>query len=199
MQFKRILSALLLVLVAWLQVGLPAMAAGVAGRVQLTGNTKATYRAAVGPFATAASATDVLTIYGSSTKTITITSIKVGQVASVAAGMSYYLVKRSATNTGGTSTNITAVPLDSNFAASTATNLKYYTANASSLGTSIGTIAMHHKYVASTSNESFSLYDASLIASPIVLRGTSEGLAVNFNAVTNPIGNTSYEIEWTEE
>ena len=168
---------------------------------QITDNKEAVYCASTPVFTTAASATDIFNFKGSGTKTIYIRKI-VWKQANVAGAASHtvYLLKRSTANTGGTSSALTAVPLDSNFPSATASGV-YYTANASSLGTSVGTIA--HKFFRIYNDVSFfdlTLFDATKGGSPIVLRGTGESISVNYNGVTDAIGTSAaVDIEWSEK
>lgn len=202
MQFKKILSVLALVLVAWLQVGLPAaMAAGVAGRVQVTDNTEAVYCASTPVFTTATSATDILNFKGSGTKTVYIRKIVWRQATVSYSGThQVYLLKRSTANSGGTSSALTAVPLDSNFASATASGV-YYTANPTT-GTSVGTISncMLVSGGVIWPGTIYTLFDSTKGGSPIVLRGTSESISVNYNGVTDAIGTSAtVDIEWSEK
>ena len=64
--------------------------------------TDASYQAALA-FAPASSATDVVVIQGSSTKTVRIRRIVLAGVAGSAAGIEVSLIRRSAGDTGGTS------------------------------------------------------------------------------------------------
>lgn len=203
MQVKRILSALLLVLMAWFQVGLPVLAStGVAGRVQVTDNTEAVYRASTPVFTTAASATDIFNFKGSSTKTVYIRKI-VWKQANLTAGSTthtVYLLKRSTANSGGTSSAITAVPLDSSFPSATASGV-YYTANPT-VGTSLGALAHAYRFYGAYPDVEIEavLTDATKGGSPIVLRGTSESVSVNYNGVTDGIGTSAVvDIEWSEK
>lgn len=166
---------------------------------QITDNKETAYRASTPVFTTAASATDIFNFKGSGTKTIYIRKIVWKQANATGASHHVYLLKRSTANTGGTSSALTAVPLDSNFPSATASGV-YYTANASSLGTSVGTIA--HKFIRITYDLSLSLtlFDATKGGSPIVLRGTGESISVNYNGVTDAIGTSAaVDIEWSEK
>jgi len=197
--YRRLLS--LWAAVVLLLVGiLPANASGY-GRMQVTDNTEAVYCASTPVFTTAASATDIFNFKGSSTKTIYIRKIAWKQASYVVATQHHvYLIKRSTANSGGTSSAITAVPLDSNFSSATASGV-YYTANPTT-GTSVGTIS-NNWCVGSSSpmNQVFTtLFDSTKGGSPIVLRGTSESVSVNYNGVTDGIGTGAVvDIEWSEK
>lgn len=152
-------------------------------------------------FSVAASATDVVTIQGSATKIVRIKKIRLQAVHTANVGIAVSLIKRSAANTGGTSTSATLVPHDSLDAAATAV-VKSYTVNPSGVGAAIGAV-------------DGGLLDANTVATPtigadkldlrygengsrdIVLRGVAEFLAINLNAAT--ITSAFAMIEWTEE
>jgi len=110
-----------------------------------------------------------------------------------------YLLKRSTANSGGTSSALTAVPLDSNFSSATASGV-YYTANPTT-GTSLGGIAHVFLYVNTmVPGYAYTLFDSTKGGAPIVLRGTSESVSVNYNGVTDPIGTSAaVDIEWSEK
>lgn len=175
------------------------------GEVQLSPSYKTSYAACTGFFTTAGSATDVAILQGSASKTIKVVNVWLVQagVPPGAVDAKYFLLKRSTANTAGTSTTATSVPLDSNNAAASVSGLKLYTANPTT-GTLVGLISCNNIATNASSgvgNTSFiNLYKTSPYTQAIVLRGTGEGLAVNFNGVTNPL-NTSVSIgyEWTEE
>jgi hypothetical protein len=150
---------------------------------------------------TAATASDIITIQGSATKIVRIKKIRLQASHSANVGVQVSLIKRSAANTGGTSTNATLVPHDSLDAAATAV-VKSYTVNPSALGAAVG-------------NVDGALLDANTITTPtiysnpvewrygengsrdIVLRGIAEFLAVNLGGAT--ITSAFAMIEWTEE
>ena len=202
MKLRKILAGLALLLIAFSQLCLPALAAtGVAGRVQVTDNTEAVYCGSTGVFTTAASATDIFNFKGSGTKTIYIRKI-IWKQANYGSTTQHqvYLIKRSTANSGGTSSAITAVPLDSTFSSATASGV-YYTANPTT-GASVGTL-IHVTIIAggATLNQNYpTLFDSTKGGSPIVLRGTSESISVNYNGVTDAIGTSAcVDIEWSEK
>lgn len=158
------------------------------------------YSAGVISLAPAASATDIFTITGSATKTVRVTEFTLQCTETTAGAVGIQLLKRSAANTGGTSTAPTRVPHDSTSAAATATVLAY-TANPSGLGALVGLVRATRETwlapasVASASRNPFTLYNGL----PVVLRGTGEVLAANLNAVTVTGGNCAIWTTWTEE
>lgn len=162
--------------------------------------SKATY-AASATVATAAAATDVFVMTGSATKTIRITNFYVSMTATAATTVIGSLIRRSAANTGGTSTAPAAVTYDTNNAAATAT-VAAYTANPTALGAAVGSSIAVLKIAANTTatvGNDITLDFGDRPAQAIVLRGTSQLLALNFNATTVTGGSASISIEWTEE
>jgi hypothetical protein len=162
---------------------------------------KATYRAVKIALAPAASATDIFTITGSASKTVRVTRVRVSGTETTAGHATFQLIKRSTADTAGTSAAVSAVPLDSTDAAATATVLSY-TANPT-LGTTVGTVAASRIFLpapaTATGEESLLFTFGDLAAKALVLRGTSQVLAVNLNGVTVTGGSLHIEVEWTEE
>lgn len=162
---------------------------------------KASYAAAVSALVFAAAATDVFTIYGSASKTIRILRIHFTFTTTSGSGAAanISLIKRSATNTGGTSASVTAVPYDSNNAAATATVLSY-TVNPTSLGAAIGAIRSIRDAIVASNTINQVLWDfGNRPSQAIVLRGTSQGLVINLNGATVTGSIADIDIEWTEE
>jgi hypothetical protein len=168
-------------------------------------NRKATYSASFTALVAAASATDIFTITGSGSKTVRILRMFITPTQTTAAYNIVNVVKRSTANTGGTSTTRTAVPHDSVNAAATAT-IRTYTANPT-LGTSVGNIRSQRALfpsstpggnISASPTYGFTFGDPSG-GQPIVLRGTSQVLAINLNASTITGNSIDGYIEWTEE
>ncbi len=143
-----------------------------------------------GAFTPPATPTDLVTIFGSASKTVRVHSFKIGTQNTAAGSQKFVLSKRSAVTTGGTPVAATAVPLDSGDAAATAT-VNHYTA-APTAGTALGNI--NTRTVASpaalpatwagintTDNEVEMLPVVGVDqVKPVTLRGVAEGLAINF-------------------
>lgn len=169
--------------------------------VTLTDGTKTTYSAAINALASAATATDIFTIKGSGTKTIRVLRIEISSTQTLAATANVLLIKRSAANTGGTSTTPTGVPHDSGNAAATAV-VNAYTANPSGLGAAVGTVRTIRIDVPATGSLGSTPIQwnfGDLPGQCIVLRGTAELLAVNLNSVTLGGGTFDISVMWTEE
>jgi hypothetical protein len=137
--------------------------------------------------ASAAAATDVATLYGSASKIIRVHQIVVTSNQTVTVSV----VRRSTPDAGGTSTSMTAVSHDSNSAAATAV-ATVYSANPGALGTAAGTIDQVQYTAGQMLTLSYGATDQSL-----VLRGTSQGIAVNFNG-GGAGGGTCVKFRWTE-
>lgn len=169
--------------------------------------TVRTYSAAVTGLTVAASPTDVFTITGSASATIRVLRVEISAWQTTVANRAVRLIKRSTANSGGTSTNLTEVPHDSNDAAASATVLSY-TANPT-LGTEIGivrSIILPVPNQAPTNAQSqtgISVWEWDLTGlsggKGIVLRGISQVLAVNLNAVASAGSSFNIDITWTEE
>lgn len=155
------------------------------------------YRASSGGFAIAASATDVFRIVGSGSKTVRVTKMIVsGRTTSGSpVAVVIHCRKRSTANTGGTEVGDTEVPLDSNNSAATAT-VGHYTANPT-LGTDVGVIDSR-----SITFQQVGLSPAGELIlefkTPVVLRGTSEQLSINFNATSVTGSSIACVVEWEE-
>jgi hypothetical protein len=113
------------------------------------------------------------------------------------------MVRRSTANTGGTSATITAGSQDTTNAAATAV-VRSYTANPSALGTVNG-VLRSHRFSISTAGGAGNIgplneWDfGARPAQAIVLRGTSDMLAINLGGVTITSPILSATVEWTEE
>ena len=164
---------------------------------------KPTFRYTAVDITPVATATDVLVLKGSATKTIRVTRAGILGTATAAAIYDLYLTKRTAVNTGGTSTAPTPSQSDSSDAAATAT-LALYTANPSALGTGV-TLEASKVYLpagatpagAGTQRE-FTFGNRNDKAP--VLRGVAESITFNFAGAAVPAGASLYLIiEWTED
>lgn len=165
-----------------------------------TEGRRATYRAVISGLVPVASATDVVYIPGSATKTVRVTRVLVTGTAGTAVSVPVILVKRSAANTGGTCAAMTAVPIDSANAVATAAPASC-TANPT-LGTAVGTVASLSTFLslssASGANTSPIIFGTDG-GQPLILRGVAQTLGVNFGGVSVSSGVVSVTLEWTEE
>lgn len=170
----------------------------------------ATYSAAFAPSANgtavATSTTDFWCIAGSGSKTVFITLITLTGISGAAAiDARVNLIVRSALDTGGTPTTITAVPHDSNNAVATAT-VTSFAANPASLGAAVATIK---GYVAVRQSSAVNqpggpffflqeVWGAIRGAQPLTLRGAAQSACLNSNAVTT-MSNAMVNVEWYEQ
>jgi hypothetical protein len=174
-------------------------------------NSKATFSAS-GTFTPAATPTDLVTIFGSGTKTVRIIKIEIGTTNTAAGSQQFLVVKRSAVNTGGTFVAATAVSKDTTDGASATATVGHYTANPSALGTSAGTVITKRLASPAAVPASFAgvVVDAghdfandspsNTPGKQMTLSGTNQGYAVNFNGAALVAGQTHfYNVEWTEE
>jgi hypothetical protein len=163
---------------------------------------KTTYTACSGSFVIAALATDVFYLQGSATKTVRVLHAEVsGSTTSGSGALAVVsLIKRSAANTGGTSTAITIASHDSTNAATTAASV-FYTVNPTVLGAAVGTIrSQRADFTAAGAVGTTFAYDFGITpGQAIVLRGTSQFLVINFNATTVTGGNMDICFDFTEE
>lgn len=153
-----------------------------------------------------ASATDVFTITGSGTTTVRIKEISISGTQTTASRRAILLIKRSTANSGGTSSTLTIAPLDSDSAAATAV-VRTYTANPT-LGTSVGTLrAEMGTFPVATPNNAQGATTLNKVTWTFgqddsevpTLRGTSQVLSLNLNAVSWTGGSLSVYVQWTEE
>lgn len=165
--------------------------------------TRATYCFRVLDHTPVAGATDVLTLRGSATKRVKVTRIKVIGTATAASQLDLYITKRTAANTGGTSTAPTISPRDSNNPTATAAGA-LYSANPTALGTGVGIEGTILFLAASGTptgpSQEFELLFGQDNTQSLVLNGIAQSVAINFNAQTQPAGaKFYYMIEWVEE
>jgi hypothetical protein len=174
--------------------------------------TRETTYSASATFTPAATASDIITITGSATKTIILVSLKLTTTNSAAGSQQYAVIKRSALDTTGTFVAASAVPMDRNSIAATAT-VGHYTANPGGLGTAVGTIntlrlpspAAVPGSFGGVSRDGFELLPLQQDAhpaqyvQPVILRGAAENIAVNFAGAALVAGQThAYTVIWTE-
>lgn len=180
-----------------------------AGR-PLAFQSKATFYAA-NTFTPPATPTDMVTIFGSASKTIRVIALWLFTTNTAAGSQQFFIIKRSSANSGGTFVAGTAVQADSTDPAATAT-VGHYTVNPAGLGISDGNIGIWR--VASTvavpasfagvreitGQDFLAAGQNSMLDKPIVLNGVAQGLCVNFNGAALVAGQThTYHVVWTEE
>jgi hypothetical protein len=161
---------------------------------------KATYSANLNSFVPVANATDFMVITGAAGKVVTITQIRFTGAATTSAYHEVYGYKRSASNTGGTSSASEVTKYDSADAAPSATVVQY-TVNPTALGA--GTLARSdHIGLPAAAAGTFSLVwnFTDHAAKGIKLRSATESFAINWGGTAVPAGiDLHVTIEWTEE
>lgn len=150
----------------------------------------------------AASATDVATIIGSSTKIVKIKNVTISGIATTAANFLVQGIKRSAADTSGTSTAPAIVNHDSNDGAATAV-VANYSANPTlgATGSKYGTMRQENLFLGASTNPGGKLsWDfGTRNEKSLVLRGVADAFCINLNGVTITGGTLYVEITWTEE
>jgi hypothetical protein len=180
-----------------------------AGR-ELSSQGKQAYMAS-STFTPPATPTDMVTITGSATKTVRVLALYLGTQNTAAGSQTFFVIKRSTANTGGTFVTATNVPLDSNNNAATAV-AGHYTANPAALGTAVGTIrnirraspvlvpATFAGVVEDSGIDLLNFGDNSLLDQPLTLRGVAQQLAINFNGAALVAGQIhNWWALWVEE
>jgi len=162
-----------------------------------------TYSYTVNDYTPTTSATAMLSICGSSTKTVRVRRVLVGGDATANAIYDVYLFKRTTLNTGGTATSPTATLHDSKNPTASAT-LYLYTANPSGLGTGTmfrgGHLLLPNATTPTTTPLWWDWQFGTVNEQSLVLRGAAECLEISNNGNTVPGGTSIYlTISWTEE
>lgn len=165
---------------------------------------RVTYSATSMGITTAASATDIFTITGSATKTISVYGVSCSGIATTAGTADLQLIRRSTANSAGTSTAPTIAQHDSSDAAATATVLAY-TANPTT-GTAAGAVGSAKTPLPLASvavvvpKVNFEFGSNASPVEPIVLRGITQVLAVNGNGATLAAGaSLNCTVTWAED
>ena len=160
-----------------------------------------TYAVTIKDITPVTTATDVLQIIGSATKTIAITNIRITADATAATELDFYIYKRTTANTGGTVTNPAVVKYDSLNPTQSAT-VNLYSANP---GTGVLVIASQFIVPPTATNGGIPIMPllfsfGSQTSQCIILRGVNESLTISLNGQAIPAGLGLYAtIEWTEQ
>lgn len=177
---------------------------------EVSPQSKNTYYAS-GTFTPPGTPTDMVTIFGSASKTVRVLALLITTTNTAAGSQQFFLIRRNAVNTGGTFVAGAPVQADSADAAATAT-VGHYTANPTALGIAAGNVnivrvaspaavpASFAGVVAKAAVDMLQGSENGLLHKPIILSGTSQGLCLNFNGAALVAGQThAYQIIWTEE
>lgn len=144
------------------------------------------------------STTDNAVLPGNATNTVLVTRVLVSCTQTTAGNITLNLIKRSAADTSGTSSSMTAVPDDSTFSAASSAPLSY-TGTGPSAGAAVGNVDTYQlgcNAAATAGPNDIYILDRRL--KPIVLRGTAQQLAVNFGNAAITGGNLTVTFEWEE-
>ena len=175
---------------------------------------KNTYTAAFVGLTPASSATDLICISGSATKTIRLQRIRLSGTAGTLISVPVTVLRRASLDSGGTAASTTANPANTiqsmdptsyPVSAATATVISY-TANPTINDTSPTYIDSASITLTGTATSTvivpatfdFGVYIEDLIAAP-TLRGTAQQICVNLNSTSISTGLINGTIVWTEE
>lgn len=146
----------------------------------------------------AATPTDILTLTGSASKLIRVRKIVLGGLATAAGSLILSLIRRSAANSGGTSTAPTPQKMWTGNVAATAT-LALYTANPTT-GSAVGTLQSVRVPLQLTAAMVPPIQLDFAETQGIVLQGTSDILAINGAGAAVPTnGVLDIAVYWSEE
>jgi hypothetical protein len=171
---------------------------------------KVTYSAAFIGLPPAASATDVICLAGSATKTVKLISVRLSGTAGTLVTVPVTLVRRIAVNTAGTAATTTANPANTiskrDTANPTATAVPIaYSANPTitdSTPTYLDSASLTLGTTAAATVTNPLLFDYSplqTLAQPVTLSGAAAQVCLNFNAVSISSGVLNGSLTWTEE
>jgi hypothetical protein len=150
---------------------------------------------------TATTATDILTVAGSATRIIKITRLDLAFWATTAGPIaSGTLVRRSAANTGGTSSAAPSMSVDTNDAQPTAV-VSTYTVNPTALGAGTNVRAFKVSVPVNTSQPGTVVFDfaGGRPTKLPTLRGANQMLCVNLGSASIVGLSAAANVEWTEE
>lgn len=164
-----------------------------------TEGTVPTYAISAVAVTPAATPTDVVTVYGSATKTVRVKSVVVSGVATTAGSMDVSLIKRTAVNTGGTSSAPAIASFDSSDPVATST-VAQYSVNPTGLGAGV-MLATKNLNMGVAGAGGTVIFDfATRDDKALILRGAAEGLAINLNGQAVPAGGKiTYAVEFEED
>lgn len=169
---------------------------------------KVTYRAATTAVLVPAVTVNIpwFVMQGSGTKTIRVQRIQLsGLTLTGVAYMHVNLAKYSTNASGGTSTTLPAIPMDSVSAAGTSAGVKVYTA-VPTAGNKVGDISSKRFMGQATTAAASGITDFVDFdfrnmgeASALVLRGTTQEIGIYWQTAPATTPSLLMEVEWTEE
>lgn len=158
-----------------------------------------TYRSTGFALTAATSATDLMILSGSASKTIRVKRIKISGSHATGLTTPIKILLRNVANSSGTPTVQTIVPLDSNNAVATAVATSY--AGVPTTGGLIGnidTFLISLALVTGTNSAPLLIEFGKEGVQEVILRGVAQSICVNLNAATTA-GTFYITFEWTEE
>lgn len=157
----------------------------------------ASFRASVIWSPVATSATDILRMPGNASNTVLVTYVMLSCTATTAGVQKVSIIKRSSAGSGGTSSNTTVAPMDSNYSAAVSVPVTY-TANPT-VGNTVGNIDdVWLGMMAAATAAPNDVYIGNFRQKPVVLRGTAENLVINLNSVSIAGISCAGSVEWIE-
>ena len=150
--------------------------------------------------------TDVWLLNGEIGKIVELLSINLTCTQTTAGVNSWFIIKRSAANTGGTSTIARGSPKDNIQGVSRAL-VNIYTANPTP-GAAVGTVwsgkincpAPGTAGIQPQQSAGFTINFLDIFGQPLTLNGIAEGIALNFNGASLPTGlSICVASQWTSE
>lgn len=147
-----------------------------------------------------ASARETCTLRGSATKTLRVRRVIVGGNAGAVTTEPIAINKYSAVGVGGVQTVGAMIPYDSQWSASTALTdyvTTVYTTRPTLVGTLTDFYVVYGNGGTGTGNSSV-IYDFGQLASPVILRGVAQSLAVDLGTFVPTGLQFSCTFEWTE-
>jgi hypothetical protein len=166
--------------------------------------TTAIYKAStVNVVAMPAGTTPFFNIQGSATQTVRVRSIIIsGPTLTAVAYLNILLTRHSTAASGGTPTDLVAIPIDSNYGATTLGALRVFTA-APTAGTEVGVLDSVRVLGQATTAAAAGLPVARVVLdfkdNPIILRGVAQGLCLRFAAAPASAVSLAVAVEWDEE
>jgi hypothetical protein len=169
--------------------------------VQAAGAGPKTFVANAVALVPVAAATDIVTLAGSTTatKVVRVKRVSITGTQTTGGQVTIQLIRRSAVNTGGTSSGITAAKFDTNYTYSA--SMLAWTANPTGLGASAGVVDVQTVYIGTTTTTG-DIYIWTPGSEPnqaFVLKTSSDLLAVSLGGATVTGGSLNVSIQWTEE
>jgi hypothetical protein len=158
--------------------------------------TLATYSSSITGLSPASLATDIFTIIGSATKTITITNIEVSATQTTAGTINTQLIKRSTADTGGGSSSITEVQHTSSFSqTSSVTSTVTVTSTGAGNLLVVGTSNAGARTVTGVSDGTNAFTQATGAAGTST--GTGSGYSDIWYLLSSSAGKTTITVTWS--